>query len=148
MSSLNGHRSFQWSSPATITYFTLFLFHYPRPIIYLVREYLLLHQRTMVLETITLNASQWSPGSSPATISSQLTPASLETQARAARIKPAPSKPLGQREYERDRLVRKCMSRQVHVVNLMSLMPAWPKDIHSQEILDEVNVEIDEWLKK
>ncbi|KAG6360940.1 hypothetical protein INS49_012008 [Diaporthe citri] len=26
-------------------------------------------------------------------------------------------------------------------------MPAWPKDIHCQEILDEVNLEIDEWLK-
>lgn len=39
------------------------------------------------------------------------------------------------------------MGRKVHVVNLMSLMPAWPKDIHSQEILDEINVEVDEWLK-
>lgn len=101
----------------------------------------------MVLETITLNASQWSPGSSPVTISRQDTPTSLGTQSRAATIKPTPSKPLGQREYERDRLVRKCVGRRIHVVNLMSLMPAWPKDIHSQEILDEVNVEIDEWLK-
>ncbi|KAG8162307.1 hypothetical protein KVR01_008072 [Diaporthe batatas] len=101
----------------------------------------------MVLETITLNTSQWSPGSSPVATSRQGTPTSLGTQSRAATVKPTPSKLLGQREYERDRLVRKCVGRQVHVVNLMSLMPAWPKDIHSQEILDEVNVEIDEWLK-
>lgn len=101
----------------------------------------------MVLETITLNASQWSPGSSPVTSSRHDTPASTTPQPRATTMKSSLSKPLGQREYERDRLVRKCVGRQVHVVNLMSLMPAWPKDIHSQEILDEVNVEIDEWLK-
>lgn len=101
----------------------------------------------MVLETITLNAQQWSPGSSPVAISRNSTPTSTAPQSRGTTVKSSLSKPLGQREYERDRLVRKCLGRQVHVVNLMSLMPAWPKDIHSQEILDEINVEIDEWLK-
>ncbi|POS74170.1 pentalenene synthase [Diaporthe helianthi] len=100
---------------------------------------------SMVLETITLNASQWSPGSSPVAISRQGT--STGTQSQDVTTKSSLSKPLGPREYERDRLVRKCVGRQVHVLNLMSLMPAWPKEIHSQEILDEVNVEVDEWLK-
>jgi hypothetical protein len=101
----------------------------------------------MVLETITLQGSQWSPCSSPLATLRNGTPASTAPSSREASRKPSLSKPLGQREYERDRLVRKCLGRQIHVVNLMSLMPAWPKEIHSQEILDEVNVEIDEWLK-
>lgn len=66
---------------------------------------------------------------------------------KASPLKASPLKTLGQREYERDRLVRRCVGRQIQVVNLMSLMPAWPKDIHSQDILDEINVEVDEWLK-
>lgn len=106
----------------------------------------------MVLDTITLNTPQWSPDSSPVAISRHGTPPSIASQSRAATVKPSPLKAspvkaLGQREYERDRLVRRCVGRQIHVVNLMSLMPAWPKDIHSQEILDEINVEVDEWLK-
>lgn len=101
----------------------------------------------MVLDTITLNTPQWSPDSSPVNISRNGTPASVASQARAATIKSPLSKPLGPREYERDRLARRCAGRQVHVINLMSLMPAWPKDIHSQEVLDEINVEVDEWLK-
>lgn len=31
--------------------------------------------------------------------------------------------------------------------NFLSLMPAWPKKIHSQEVLDEINEQIDEWMK-
>lgn len=101
----------------------------------------------MVLDTITLNTPQWSPDSSPVTTSRHGTPASVATNSRVVTIKPSLSKPLSQREYERDRLARRCVGRQVHVVNLMSLMPAWPKDIHPPEILGEINVEVDEWLK-
>lgn len=101
----------------------------------------------MVLDTITLSTPQWSPDSSTATNSRHGTPTSTATQSRPVTMKPSLSKPLGPREYERDRLVRRCVGRQVHAVNLMSLMPAWPKDIHPQETLDEINVEVDEWLK-
>lgn len=137
----------QYSLPPIITYLTPALFCFTLVTLHLVTLCPSVKEKIMVLETITLNASQWSPGSSPVTSSRQDTPASTTPQLRAATMKSSLSKPLAQREYERDRLRRKCVGRQVHVVNLMSLMPAWPKDIHSQEILDEVNVEIDEWLK-
>lgn len=92
----------------------------------------------MALDTIPPSTSTWSPDS---------TSAPVENQSRAVTIQSVTQKTLDRRENERDRLVRKCAGRKVHVVNLMSLMPAWPKDIHCQEILDEVNSEIDEWLK-
>jgi ABC-type uncharacterized transport system involved in gliding motility auxiliary subunit len=62
-------------------------------------------------------------------------------------LKPV-AKPNKDREYEIQRLVQRCGGRTVHVPNLMSLMPAWPKNIQSKEVLDEVNEEIDEWLKR
>jgi hypothetical protein len=49
---------------------------------------------------------------------------------------------------ERQRLVQRCRGQVVQVQNLMNLMPAWPKEMHSKAILDEVNGEIDEWLKR
>lgn len=50
-------------------------------------------------------------------------------------------------DYERQRLVERCKGQTVHVQNLLSTMPAWPKNLHTKEILDEANVEIDAWLK-
>ncbi|KLU88239.1 pentalenene synthase [Magnaporthiopsis poae ATCC 64411] len=44
-------------------------------------------------------------------------------------------------------LVRKYTGETVHVPNLVDLMPAWPNKTHSQDVLDEVTAEIDEWLK-
>lgn len=44
-------------------------------------------------------------------------------------------------------LVRRYTSETVQVPNLMDLMPAWSNKTHSQDVLDEVTAEIDEWLK-
>lgn len=56
--------------------------------------------------------------------------------------------PVDTGDYERQRLVERCKGMTVHVQNLLSTMPAWPKNIHSKDILDEVNVEIDAWLER
>lgn len=101
----------------------------------------------MGLDTIPPSTPTWSPDSSPVTIATHSTPAPVPAESKAVTIQSATQISLDRRDHERDRLVRKCAGRQVQVVNLMSLMPAWPKDIHCQEILDEVNSEIDEWLK-
>lgn len=95
----------------------------------------------------TLDSPHWLSDTSSAATSPPAIPPSTASQLKAGASKSSLLKHLGQREYERDILVRKCAGRKIHVVNLMSLMPAWPKDIHSQEILDEINVEVDEWLK-
>ncbi|TLD19071.1 hypothetical protein PspLS_09812 [Pyricularia sp. CBS 133598] len=50
-------------------------------------------------------------------------------------------------ENEVQNLVQQCKGRKVYVKNLMSLMPSWPKKIHNKEVLDELNLKVDEWLK-
>ncbi|KAL8393916.1 hypothetical protein RB595_003612 [Gaeumannomyces hyphopodioides] len=44
-------------------------------------------------------------------------------------------------------LVRRYTGETVHIQNLMDLMPTWPSKRHSQDVLNEVTAEIDEWLK-
>ena len=48
---------------------------------------------------------------------------------------------------ERQRLVQQYTGETIQVENLIKLMPAWFKKILPQQMLDEVNVVIDEWLK-
>ncbi|KAL8301063.1 hypothetical protein RB593_000050 [Gaeumannomyces tritici] len=44
-------------------------------------------------------------------------------------------------------LVKRYTGETVHIQNLLDLMPTWPCKKHSQDVLDEVAAEIDEWLK-
>ncbi|KAK8078764.1 hypothetical protein PG994_002571 [Apiospora phragmitis] len=80
---------------------------------------------------------------SPTSIRQSVPPSSGETLATLDLPAFAVTNP----RAERQRLVQRCTGETIHVENLMSLMPAWFKKIQPQKILDEVNVEIDEWLK-
>ncbi|KAL8401049.1 hypothetical protein RB594_001176 [Gaeumannomyces avenae] len=44
-------------------------------------------------------------------------------------------------------LVKRYTGETVHIQNLLDLMPTWPSKKHSQDILDEVAAEVNEWLK-
>lgn len=46
---------------------------------------------------------------------------------------------------ERKEIIRRALNTKVLVPNILELMPAWPSEF--QPNIDEVNVEIDEWLK-
>ncbi|KAF3806851.1 hypothetical protein GCG54_00007101 [Colletotrichum gloeosporioides] len=94
---------------------------------------------------MALNLSHLSSDSSPVIVAGHKFPTPVTSRSKATEDKLSGSTPLA---YERDRLIRRCMGREVHVVNLMSLMPTWPKEIHSQDILDEINGDLDQWLKR
>lgn len=46
---------------------------------------------------------------------------------------------------ERKNVVRRVLNQKVLVPDILSLMPAWPSNM--QPDVDEINLEIDEWLK-
>lgn len=46
---------------------------------------------------------------------------------------------------ERTEIIRRALNKKVLVPNILELMPAWPSEL--QPNIDEINVEIDEWLK-
>lgn len=127
-----------------ILYSQVFLFcsfiHLTGNIFHLFSWHLALHQTTMAIDSNPQNERSLGHAA-------QSPPASNATQSSAAFSDSSFQKPSWGRDMERDLLVRKLVGRKVRVPNLMSFMPAWPKDIHPKEVLDEVNEEIDEWLK-
>ncbi|KAL7941420.1 terpene synthase [Trichoderma barbatum] len=46
---------------------------------------------------------------------------------------------------ERSDVIRRALNKKVLVPDILSLMPAWPSEFHPD--IDEINLEIDEWLK-
>jgi hypothetical protein len=46
---------------------------------------------------------------------------------------------------ERKEVIRRALNKKVLVPDILSLMPAWPSEF--QPDIDEINLEIDEWLK-
>ena len=52
---------------------------------------------------------------------------------------------IDERNDERKHLVRSVLDQKVLVPDILSLMPAWPSNL--QPDVDEINLEIDEWLK-
>lgn len=94
---------------------------------------------------MALNPSHLSSDSSPVIVAGHKFPPPVTSRSTTIECKLSGSTPSA---YERDRLIRRCVGREVHVVNLMSLMPAWPTEIHSQDIFDEIDADIDQWLKR
>lgn len=46
---------------------------------------------------------------------------------------------------ERHGVIQRTLNKKILVPDIMKLMPAWPSEI--QPDVDEINLEIDEWLK-
>lgn len=46
---------------------------------------------------------------------------------------------------ERKDVIRRALNKKVLVPDILALMPAWPSEF--QPDIDEINLEIDEWLK-
>lgn len=46
---------------------------------------------------------------------------------------------------ERKEVIRRALNKKVLVPDILGLMPAWPSEF--QPDIDEINLEIDEWLK-
>ena len=53
---------------------------------------------------------------------------------------------INERNDERKHLVRSVLDQKILVPDILSLMPAWPSSL--QPDVDEINMEIDEWLKQ
>ncbi|KAF2972876.1 hypothetical protein GQX73_g740 [Xylaria multiplex] len=51
-------------------------------------------------------------------------------------------------EDEREKLIKRVSGQKILVPDILSLMPAWPSDLppNPEELIEEVNVQIDEWL--
>ena len=56
-----------------------------------------------------------------------------------------PINSIDERNDERKPLVRNVLGQKVLVPDILSLMPAWPSNV--QPDVDEINLEVDEWLK-
>lgn len=46
---------------------------------------------------------------------------------------------------ERKRVISRALGQKILVPDILALMPAWPSEF--QPDVDEVNIEIDQWLK-